>query len=145
MKLHAFARPWIDGFVQASLVALLVFWEVSIYRTRSLEYNDILIICAAFSVISMISLLITKNYLIKVKTVLIYLLSVFINYIFLSFLSIELSQHVKFLSYRELGDADGLVIMLIVGIFILMSMALRILYFICKHFLKFIKHKSTTI
>lgn len=66
----------------------------------------------------------------------IYLLSVFINFIFLEFISIELSQRFRFFSYRELNNADGLILLFLVITFPIISIVVRILYFIARRIIK---------
>ena len=84
----------------------------------------------------MLSLLIIKNDAINIKTAIIYLLSIFINFIFLEFISVELSQRFRFFSYRELNNADGLILLFLVITFPIISIVVRILYFIARRIIK---------
>lgn len=137
--LNASVKTWLDGLTQAVLMAFYIFVFLS-SLTKSLDIYVFFIICGFFPVISMLSLLVIKNNKINVKTAMIYLLSLFINFIFLEFISVELSQRFLFFSYRELNNADGLILLLLVITFPIISIVVRILYFIA---LRIIKKKSS--
>ena len=137
--LNAPVKTWLDGLIQATLMAFYIFVFLS-SLTKSLDIYVFFIICGFFPVISILSLLIIKNVEINIKTAIIYLLSVFINFIFLEFISVELSQRFRFFSYRELNNADGLILLFLVITFPIISIVVRILYFIA---LRIIKKKSS--
>ena len=133
--LNAPVKTWLDGLIQAAFMAFYIFVFLS-SLTKSLDIYVFFIICGFFPVISMLSLLVIKNDAINIKTAMIYLLSVFINFIFLEFISIELSQRFRFFSYRELNNADGLILLFLVITFPIISIVVRILYFIARRIIK---------
>lgn len=133
--LNAPVKTWLDGLIQAALVAFYIFVFLS-SLTKSLDIYVFFIICSFFPVISILSLLVIKNDAINIKTAIIYLLSVFINFIFLEFISVELSQRFRFFSYRELNNADGLILLFLVITFPIISIVVRILYFIARRIIK---------
>ncbi len=133
--LNAPVKTWLDGLIQAALMAFYIFVFLS-SLTKSLDIYVFFIICSFFPVISILSLLVIKNDAINIKTAIIYLLSVFINFIFLEFISVELSQRFRFFSYRELNNADGLILLILVITFPIISIVVRILYFIARRIIK---------
>lgn len=133
--LNASVKTWLDGLIQAAFMAFYIFVFLS-SLTKSLDIYVFFIICVFFPVISMLSLLVIKNDEINIKTAITYLLSIFINFIFLEFISIELSQRFLFFSYRELNNADGLILLLLVITFPIISIVVRILYFIARQIIK---------
>lgn len=135
MKLSASVKTWLDGLIQAAFMAFYIFVFLS-SLTKSLDIYVFFIICGFFPVISMLSLLIIKNDAINIKNAIIYLLSVFINFIFLEFISVELSQRFRVFSYRELNNADGLILLFLVITFPIISIVVRILYFIARRIIK---------
>ncbi len=132
---NASVKTWLDGLIQAALMAFYIFVFLS-SLTKSLDIYVFFIICGFFPVISILSLLVIKNDAINIKTAIIYLLSVFINFIFLEFISVELSQRFRFFSYRELNNADGLILLFLVITFPIISIVVRILYFIARRIIK---------
>ena len=132
---NASVKTWLDGLIQAAFMAFYIFVFLS-SLTKSLDIYVFFIICGFFPVISILSLLIIKNVEINIKTAIIYLLSVFINFIFLEFISVELSQRFRFFSYRELNNADGLILLFLVITFPIISIVVRILYFIARRIIK---------
>ena len=133
--LNASVKTWLGGLTQAALMAFYIFVFLS-SLTKSLDIYVFFIICGFFPVISMLSLLVIKNDEINIKTATTYLLSIFINFIFLEFIIVELSQHFRFFSYRELNNADGLILLLLVITFPIISIVVRILYFIARQIIK---------
>lgn len=133
--LNASVKTWLDGLIQAALMAFYIFIFLS-SLTKSLDIYVFFIICGFFPVISILSLLIIKNDAINIKIATIYLLSVFINFIFLEFISVELSQRFRFFSYRELNNADGLILLFLVITFPIISIVVKILYFIARRIIK---------
>lgn len=133
--LNASVKTCLDGLIQAALMAFYIFVFLA-NLTKSLDIYVFFIICCFFPVISMLSLLVIKNDEINIKTAITYLLSIFINFIFLEFISVELSQHFQFFSYRELNNADGLILLLLVITFPIISIVVRILYFIARQIIK---------
>lgn len=132
---NASVKTWLDGLIQAAFMAFYIFVFLS-SLTKSLDIYVFFIICGFFPVISILSLLVTKNVEINIKTAIIYLFSVFINFIFLEFISVELSQRFRFFSYRELNNADGLILLFLVITFPIISIVVRILYFIARRIIK---------
>lgn len=131
MKKRIFLKAVLDGLIQSLILVCLETFSISVYASNlSLEQH--LLIGASSAVLSaVVYVVLTLKESNNKKLACFSLISIlFFVLNMVSILAIRLTFRFNFMPLREVNNADGILILFIIGCYILVSIILRICVFV---------------